>query len=34
VSGGVACIASVAAIAVLFPQLAAYDGREAAPVAA
>jgi MFS family permease len=34
VSGGVACIASVAIVAALFPQLAAYDGRTAAPVGA
>ncbi len=30
-SGGLACVASVAVIAVLFPQLAAYDGDVAAP---
>ena len=28
VSGGLACLASVGVIAALFPQLAAYDGRE------
>ena len=31
VSGGLACVASVALVAVLFPELAAYDGRRAAP---
>jgi MFS family permease len=31
VSGGLACIASVAFVAVLFPQLAAYDGDAEAP---
>jgi MFS family permease len=34
VSGGLACVASVAVVAVMFPQLAAYDGRVAAPVSA
>jgi MFS family permease len=34
VSGGLACVASVAVVAVMFPQLAAYDGSVAAPVAA
>jgi hypothetical protein len=32
VSGGLACVASVALVGVLFPELAAYDGRAAAPV--
>jgi MFS family permease len=34
VSGGLACVASVAVVAVLFPQLAMYDGNVSAPVAA
>lgn len=34
VSGGLACVASVAVVAVMFPELAAYDGRTAAPVVA
>jgi MFS family permease len=34
VSGGLACVASVAAVAVLFPQLARYDGNVEAPVVA
>ena len=33
VSGGLACVASVALVGVLFPELAAYDGRTAAPMA-
>ncbi len=32
VSGGLACIASAGLVAVLFPQLAAYDGDTAGPV--
>jgi hypothetical protein len=28
VSGGMACVASVAAVAALFPELARYDGRK------
>jgi hypothetical protein len=31
VSGGLACIASVVVVAVVFPQLATYDGDVAAP---
>jgi predicted MFS family arabinose efflux permease len=34
VSGGLACLASVAVVAALFPQLATYDGNVSAPVAA
>jgi hypothetical protein len=34
VSGGFACVASVVAVAVLFPQLATYDGDVAAPTTA
>jgi predicted MFS family arabinose efflux permease len=34
VSGGLACVASVGVVAILFPQLAAYDGHVAAPVSA
>jgi MFS family permease len=34
VSGGLACVASVAVIAVLLPELAAYDGNAAEPIAA
>lgn len=34
VSGGLACVVSVAAVAFAFPELAAYDGRTAAPLAA
>src|SRR3954453_20261152 len=34
VSGGSACVASVAVVAALFPQLATYDGNVSAPVAA
>jgi MFS family permease len=34
VSGGLACVASVFVVAAIFPQLAAYDGRKSAPVAA
>jgi MFS family permease len=34
VSGGLACVASVAVVAALFPQLARYDGNVEAPVAA
>ncbi len=34
VSGGLACVASVAVVAALFPQLARYDGNVSAPVAA
>ena len=34
VSGGLACVVSVAAVAALFPDLARYDGRVEAPVAA
>jgi MFS family permease len=34
VSGGLACVASVAAVAALFPDLARYDGNVAAPVVA
>jgi MFS family permease len=33
VSGGLACIASVAVVAALFPELARYDGRSARPIA-
>jgi MFS family permease len=33
VSGGLACVASVAVVAVLFPKLATYDGDVAAPTA-
>jgi MFS family permease len=33
VSGGLACIASAGIVALLFPQLAAYDGDTAGPVA-
>jgi MFS family permease len=34
VSGGLACVASVGVVAILFPDLAAYDGNVAAPVSA
>jgi hypothetical protein len=34
VSGGIACLASVAVVAVLFPKFARYDGNVHAPVAA
>jgi MFS family permease len=34
VSGGLACVASVGIVALLFPQLARYDGNVEAPVAA
>jgi hypothetical protein len=34
VSGGLACIASVGVVALLFPDLARYDGDVAAPIAA
>jgi MFS family permease len=34
VSGGLACVASVGIVAVLFPQLARYDGNVEAPVSA
>ena len=34
VSGGVACVASVGIVAALFPALARYDGRTAAPIGA
>jgi hypothetical protein len=32
VSGGLACVASVAVVALLWPDLARYDGDTAAPV--